>query len=151
MKLGPSPVDLVAVFADRWEGKGRLWRPPWWRWLPFSESFDVASERFNVADDSWEVLDKFTFPKGRVQHRTMHAQKLTDDRHRLTADTQAVAQTAGSRALYRRFAVRKPWRGVHRHGRPACGAGWSGAARSCPVRPVPSFIAASIRRHCAAV
>lgn len=86
MEPGPVPLNLGAVFADRWEGEGRLWRPWWWRWLPLSERFRFASERLNVRDDSWDVLDTLTFPNGRVQRRTMHAEQLTAHRIRLTAD-----------------------------------------------------------------
>ena len=46
--------------------------------------------------------------------------------------------------------VAEPAARRHNQGRPACGAGWSSAARSCPVIHGPSLIAAPIPRQRAA-
>jgi hypothetical protein len=86
MDQGAALVDLGAVFAHAWEGEGTVWRPRWLRWLPLPTSFRFRSERFNVAGDSWKVLDTLTFPNGRVQQRTMHARQLAADEVRVTAE-----------------------------------------------------------------
>jgi hypothetical protein len=85
MDLRAAAIDLGAVFADRWEGGGRVWRPWWLRWLPLPTSFTFRSERSNVTGDSWDVLDTLTFPNGRVRQRTMQARQLASDEIRVTA------------------------------------------------------------------
>jgi hypothetical protein len=79
-------LDLRELFAQPWEGEGKVERPWWLRWLPMPVTFRFRSEIANVHGDAWDVLDTTTFPDGAVQRRWMHARQITPDRVKLVAD-----------------------------------------------------------------
>jgi uncharacterized protein DUF3833 len=74
------------VFAQPWEGEGKVSYVPWLRWLPVPREFRFRSEIANAGEDSWDVIDTTTFPNGSVQRRVMRARQLEAGRLTLVAD-----------------------------------------------------------------
>jgi GrpB-like predicted nucleotidyltransferase (UPF0157 family) len=91
-------LDLRELFAEPWEGEGRIWRPWWLRLLPLPGTFRFRSEIVNATDGAWDVLDTTVFPDGSEQRRRMHCRRLADDRLWLTAEDMPVGAEVRPRA-----------------------------------------------------